>query len=167
MSRSKFCALRQSWVLNHGFRHCKSRLRHDVRCCCMHSVWACGGRCARYSQTQRTCTGCASIISSDPLTCASGTIKPPATQTGASVGFISPASPIYYEYNASLYNQHIYDTIAPFGWTPLFGDHAFEEWGYLAGGARSSFALHSFSFGLNLPLLVDVFQALTPIVQRM
>jgi len=60
-------------------------------------------------------------------------IKPPRVQPGDTVGFISPASPPYYIYNATQYQPHVISTMSQLGLNVIFGANAFDEWGYLAG----------------------------------
>jgi len=62
-----------------------------------------------------------------------GRIIPKRLQAGDTVGFISPASPPYYIYNASTYKQHVIDTLATLSLKVKFGQYAFVEDGYLAG----------------------------------
>lgn len=63
-------------------------------------------------------------------------IKPSRLYRGDTVGFISPASPPYYIYNASTYKEHVIQSMAQWNLSVKFGPHSFEEWGYLAGHDR-------------------------------
>lgn len=58
----------------------------------------------------------------------------PVVKPGDTVGFISPASPIYYtSWTPKTYPEHINQTVSPLGLKSKFAPHCFEEYGYLAG----------------------------------
>jgi len=59
--------------------------------------------------------------------------KPPHVKQGDTVGFISPASPIYYAFNSSTYAEHVQKSMEPLGLSVKFSKNAFKEYGYLAG----------------------------------
>eukprot|EP01113_Clastostelium_recurvatum_P015738 TRINITY_DN1883_c0_g1_i4.p1 TRINITY_DN1883_c0_g1~~TRINITY_DN1883_c0_g1_i4.p1 ORF type:complete len:348 (+),score=80.04 TRINITY_DN1883_c0_g1_i4:25-1044(+) len=77
---------------------------------------------------------CLLLAVSCVLCVSSGALVVPAyVPSGSLVSFISPASPIFYEYNASTYQSHITSSMAVYGWKVEFAEHAFVEWKYLAG----------------------------------
>jgi muramoyltetrapeptide carboxypeptidase len=59
--------------------------------------------------------------------------KPARIVPGDMVGFVSPASPPYYKYNASTYQGHVISTMKALGLSVKFSANSFVEWGYLAG----------------------------------
>jgi muramoyltetrapeptide carboxypeptidase len=61
-------------------------------------------------------------------------IKPPRVNAGETVVYISPASPINYKYNETLYKNHVLDSMKLLGLNVKFGINTFDVYdGYLAG----------------------------------
>lgn len=53
-------------------------------------------------------------------------IKPPRVNAGETAVFISPASPIHYKYNETLYKNHVLDSMKLLGLNIKFGINAFD-----------------------------------------